>query len=321
MTDVARTKRRRAVLLVLLVLTCLLIALGPSLRKRFDLLKAYVQLTSQSDANTRLEYIPPTVVLNEAPTGQVMSIGCAEFVWPFGRIESVEWRFGEVVIAGQNILVRAGLPYDPRKRAEATLKDEQYTSRSWIEISGTKPRTVHFEQVAERETFLLRQEAENPYAFKKDVMSMKPKPLAELTFMGRRKLEVHQHLLQMKYLGYDPAMYFFETPTIRGYAETIAGDPRHLYIDLWDPNKKNEGHALIHRLSEVADDRIQQFLASFRYTVDSVQSEDALEEMVQEVISKHPKYREHVPETTPTPVGPDTENEQEREDPEDDKHD
>jgi uncharacterized protein YtpQ (UPF0354 family) len=263
-------------------------------RIRIELICNYLRLVSNKETNQFLTQDTPTEILEADDQSPRMSVGYAEFHYPFGKITKIYTSLATVKIESQmcktslSNIVDYGRPIDEEETLSLLLDG---TIGMW-----KRGRLVKIPvKFADLEHRMQNIRWMDPYAFHRGLMAAKPKSLISVLLMSKFDLYTYVSKLENKNLhnrGFNS--YFFETGYIRGMVETPRFiKPNAQIIILWDQNKKLKQIISIEGKEPVSKDLVLKLLSSFRYTIDLLPTElEKQQTLILDTIKNHPAYDE-----------------------------
>ena len=288
------TKRKLKIRLLVTAFICVIILVTFAARIRIELVYDYLRLVSNESTKQFLMQETPTEILERDDQSQRMSVGYAEFHYPFGEITKIYTSLATVKIESQmcktflSNIVDYGRPIDKEKSLSLLLDGTigMYKRGRLVKIPA---RFADLEHRMQNTSWM------DPYAFHQNLMAAKPKSLISVLLMDKFELYSYISYLENKNLhnrGF--SSYFFETDSIRGMAETprFTKTNAHIII-LWDQSKKLKQIISVEGQEPVSKDLVLKLLSSFRYTVDSLPTElEQQQNLILDAVKDHPAYDE-----------------------------
>ena len=287
-------------------------------RERIELLIYYKQLVSSDEIRQRLEYVPQIKSWRYIEDNNKISIGCAEFTYPFGTIASISSPLAGVIINSPSVrtVISCPVSYIEIKTLQNLENEPDCNYKQRAVLKGGKVVLVPYE-LSEREKAICKMEAIEPYSFKQRLMMSQPKSFFAIMCMDMDELYLYEYMLELKNAELKNVelnnigvpdngnkAFFFETDYIKGFVTSSkkklysnANSPRSVgpidwVISIWDPKKKIHQLIIVNCSDKLLlQDEIKKLCSSYRYVIDSIPDDyNDLRNLISNSIKQFPEF-------------------------------
>jgi hypothetical protein len=287
-----KTQRKVTVWLAVLCLVLfLLFAYICNLPGRIIIISDYLKLVSDPDNLERLRYAPAFYVFDTADCEDLISIGYAEFVFPFGEIETVSIKdFQRVWISSPNALMV--IPSPVLLEGHARKEDAKDYLAFYTYAGGEfKQRNKRFEQY---DIKMWELDFEDPFNFTKTMYEVQPGEFYSKLFGRFSDMYVHEKMLEFKnsHLFGKSEVFFFETETVKGRVDISKEINSLNVVLLWDLEQTIMFLAGFEFTEQISNDKIisgmKEYIRSFSLHTDIIKSSSGdLRSIIVEALSKY----------------------------------
>lgn len=284
------TQQKVTVLLAVLCLV-LLFAYICNLPGRIIIISDYLKLVSDPDNLERLRYVPAFYVFDTADCEDLISIGYAEFVFPFGEIETVSIKdFQRVWISSPNALMV--IPSPVLLEGHARKEDAKDYLAFYTYAGGEfKERNKRFEQY---DIKMWELDFEDPFNFTKTMYEVQPGEFYSKLFGRFSDMYVHEKMLEFKnvHLSGKSEVFLFQTNAVKGNVEIPHDKSRPCMVIVWSSDQLAMLMTAINFSEEITEAEkisgIKKYIRSLYLHTDIINSSlGDLQSFIAETLSKY----------------------------------